>query len=118
MMEPGKFKDRISIHGIGVIDDPNYGPQPGQPVVVASRIAAEVQDVLPSRSEAAEQGIAIAKNRCRIRFWYRSGVDSSMSVTVHGAVDRKMQIVGGPAILGNREAIEIMCEEYSTQGGA
>jgi len=118
MMEPGKFKDRITIHAIGTVDDPDYGPQPGQPIVVASRIAAEVQDVLPSRSESVEQGIAVAKNRSRIRFWYRPGIDSAMKVTIHGAVDREMQIIGGPAIVGNREAIEIMCEAYSTQGGA
>lgn len=118
MMGPGKLNRRITIHGIGTVDDPIYGPQPGQPIVIASRIAAEVQDVMPSRSESVEQGIALAANRTRIRFWYRSGIDSSMTVTVHGSVERTLQIIGGPAILGNREGIEIMCEEYSTQGGA
>lgn len=112
--QAGRLNSRISIFGVGVVDDPDYGPQPGQPIVVASRIPAEVQDVLPSKAESVQDGLALAKNRTRIRMRYRTDIDSSMTVTVHGAVERTLEIIGGPAILGNRTGIEIMCEEISS----
>jgi head-tail adaptor len=85
----------------------------GQP----ERYWAEVQDALPSRSEAVTQGLAVARNQVRIRFRYRSDVDSSMRVTVYGGSggDQVMQIVGGPAMVGGRkELTEIVCERYSS----
>lgn len=118
MTDPGTLRDRITIEGEVIINDPDYGPTPGGWGVIASRIAANVQDTLPSRSEAVKQGIAIAANQTRIRFRYRTDIDSSMRVTIHGPKDRVMQIIGGPAVLGNRAGIEILCEDYSTQGGA
>ncbi|MFT0532266.1 head-tail adaptor protein [Castellaniella hirudinis] len=117
-MNIGTLRDRISIEAETVVIDPKYGPQPAAWVAVHSRIAANVQDSLPSRAESVEQGFAIAANRTRVRFRYRPGITSAMRVIVHGADDRTLQIIGGPAILGNRQGIEIMCEEYSTQGGA
>ena len=113
-MRAGRLNHRVSIHGVGIVDDPDYGPQPGQPIVVANRIAAEVQDVLPSKAESVQDGMAIAKNRTRIRLRYRTDIDSSMTVTVHGSYERTLEIIGGPAIIRDGAGIEIMCEEISS----
>jgi head-tail adaptor len=77
---------------------------------------AEVQDAIPSRAESVTQGLAVARNQTRIRFRYRSDVDSSMRVTVYGdSTNQVMQIVGGPASVGGRkELTEIVCERISS----
>jgi head-tail adaptor len=105
-----------------------FGPAPGpwEPLVsrpgsppVAVRWRAEVQDVLPSRSEAVRQGLAQARNQVRLRMRWRGDITSAMRVTVHGDSDVVYQIVGGPAEIGGRKvALEMMLERYTTTGGA
>ncbi len=76
---------------------------------------ANVQDALPSQSEAVKQGLSIATNQTRIRFRYFPGVTSAMRVTIRGEYPRVLQIVGGPAEIGGRkEYIEIVVEEFSS----
>lgn len=78
-------------------------------------IWANVQDVLPSRSEAVKQGLAMARNQTRIRFRYRSDINSEMRITLFGDVDILYQIVAGPAeVLGRKKFIEVVCERYSS----
>ena len=114
-MEAGKLRDRITIENRAApVVDPDHGPQPGEWTLFARRIAAEVQDVLPSKDESTQDGVRVASGQTRIRFRYRPGVTAAMRVTVHGQDERVMAIVGGPAILGLRDGIEIMCETYST----
>jgi head-tail adaptor len=87
---------------------------PGSPVV-AERFWAEVQDALPSRSEAVTQGLAVARNQTRLRMRWRDDINSSMRVTVHGDSDTVYQIVGGPAdIDGRKSMIEMVLEKYSS----
>lgn len=117
------FEQRTTVTGA-------YGPEPGpwEPVVaqpgspaVAERWWAEVQDALPSRSEAVRQGLAQARNQVRLRMRWRAGLDSSMRVTVHGDTgeDVVYQIVGGPAEIGGRKGgLEMVLERYTTTGGA
>jgi head-tail adaptor len=112
-MRAGTLRNRITIEANVLVDDPDYGPQPGTWQPIASRIPAEVQDVLPSKSERVTQGIRVATQPARIRIRYRAGITSDMRVIVHGPTDRTMQIVGGPAVLGRREGLEMVCEEYS-----
>lgn len=85
---------------------------PGSPSVAAT-LWAQIQDALPSRSESVLQGIALARNQSRIRLRWLDGVDSSMRVVdlVSGDV---YQIIGGPAMLGRREFLELMCERISS----
>lgn len=112
-MRAGKLNRRIKLQALQETDHPLYGPQPAQWVDVAT-IWAEVQDVLPSKSEAAKGGLAVAYNRTRVRFRYRTGITSAMRIVELSGLQRTLQIVGGPAILGNREGIELLCEEYSS----
>jgi len=111
-MRAGKLRDRITIQAHQETNDPIYGPQPAGWVDVAT-VWAEVQDVLPSKQESIREGMAVATNRTRIRMRYRAGVTSAMRIVELGGMQRTLQIVGGPAVLGNREGIELLCEGYS-----
>jgi head-tail adaptor len=112
-MQAGKLDRRITIARQTTIEG-DYGQQPGPPAVVASRIPANIQDVLPSKSESVANGIRIATQPARIRIRYRAGITSAMQVTIHGATDRVCQIVGGPAEIGRREWLEMVVEAYSS----
>lgn len=112
-MTPGQLDRRITIQQKTVTQDPDYGTEVTSWTTFASRIAAQVQDALPSKSESVQQGVRVATRPARVRIRYRSGITSDMRVVVHGATDRTMQIVGGPAEIGRREWTELVCEEYS-----
>ena len=120
----GTLNRLITIERKQVVQDASYGTEvitwvplavlPGSPAV-AEKFWAEVQDVLPSRSESVQQGLALARNQTRIRIRWRNDIDSSMRITVHGDADVVYQIVGGPAeIRGRRIMLEMMCEKYSS----
>ena len=123
-VQAGKLDRQITIERKSVTSDPNYGTEvitwaplsvlPGSPPV-AERFWAEVQDVMPSRSESVLQGLAVARNQTRIRMRWRSDVTSAMRVIVHGDADVLYQIVGGPAeIRGRKTMLEMVCERYSS----
>lgn len=76
---------------------------------------AEVKDQQPSRSNAVRAGLELGRNQTRVRMRWREDVDATMRIRF-GA--RTLKIVGGPAELGRREFMELMCEEYSSTGGA
>jgi SPP1 family predicted phage head-tail adaptor len=86
-----------------------------QSITLNARLWAEVQDALPSRSEAVRHGLAVARNQTRIRMRWRNDIDSTMRVRVHGDGDDVIySIVGGPAEIGGRKQfIEMVCERYS-----
>ncbi len=79
-VQAGKLDRQITIERKSVTSDPNYGTEvitwaplvvlPGSPPV-AERFWAEVQDVMPSRSESVLQGLAVARNQTRIRIRWR-----------------------------------------------
>jgi head-tail adaptor len=123
-MAAGRLTRLITIERKQVTQDTQYGTEiitwvplavlPGSPAVV-EQFWAEVQDALPSRSESVLQGLAVARNQTRIRIRWRSDIDSSMRITVHGDTDVMYQIIGGPAeIRGRRIMLEMMCERYSS----
>jgi SPP1 family predicted phage head-tail adaptor len=81
---------------------------------LVAEVAAEVRDLLPSRSERVESGINMATRRARVLIRYRADIRPDMRFVMEGRV---MQIVSGPAELGRREALEFMVEDYSTAAG-
>lgn len=117
-MQAGKKRNRITIQVNVPTQDSGYGTEVASWGTYngAARIAAEVQDVLPSKSESAAEGVRIGSRSARVRIGYRAGITSAMRILIHGASDRTCRIVAGPAIIGNREAVEFMVEEFSTQG--
>lgn len=112
--QAGRLNSRIVIQSKQEVDDPIYGPQPADWVTVAT-VWANVQDALPSKSEAVVEGAIVSYSRTRIRIRYRKDIDATMRIVEQGGLGRVWHIVGGPAVLGNREGIEVLCEEYSTE---
>jgi head-tail adaptor len=117
-MKAGTLDRRVTLERKVIITDPDYGTEKVTWAPFFSRIPAQVQDTLPSKSEGAADGLVMATRPARVRMRYLAGVTSDMRLTVHGTTDRLMQIIAGPAELGRREGIELMAVEYSTQGGA
>lgn len=126
MINAGIFDTPITIERKQVTQDAVYGneviawvplvAQVGSPTV-GVRFMAQVQDALPSRSEAVTQGLNVARNQSRLRMRYRNDIDSTMRVIVHYETDVIYQIVGGPARIGGRLAmLEMVIERYSTNG--
>ena len=76
---------------------------------------AEVQDILPSRSESVATVVNMQRRPCRVRMLYRDDVTSAMRLKFDG---RTVQIIGGPVELGRRDGLEMVCEDWSTQGEA
>ena len=111
----GQLDRQITIQRKVITQDATYGTEIVTWAALTGRIWAQVQDALPSRSEAVVQGLAVARNQTRIRFRFLSGVDSSMRVLVHWSTgDVVHQIVGGPATIGRNEWTEIMTERISS----
>ncbi len=114
-MNPGKYKHRITIESKVITKAPGYNTDVITWTPYATRIAAEVQDVLPSKSESTAQGMQQATRAARIRIRYRPpGITSAMRIVVHGATPRTMQIVAGPAEISNRTELEFMAQQYTT----
>jgi SPP1 family predicted phage head-tail adaptor len=122
-MRTGQMDRRITIEQKVVTQDAVYGNEvitwsplayeAGSPSV-AQKFWANVSDVPPSRSEAVKQGLELARNQTRITIRYRSDVDSTMRITVHYETDQIFQIVGGPAMIGRKQYLEMVCEKFSS----
>lgn len=111
----GKRDTLITFQERTATTDSNFGTKTYTWANLASNPTewAEVQDILPSRSENVSDEISLQRRPCRIRTLFRDDIDSSMRITFEG---RTVQIVGGPAELGRRDGLEMVCEEYSTEG--
>lgn len=100
------------------VQDPTYGTwTDGEWADLPSnpQEMAEVRDILPSRSESVANGVSIQRRPCRVRCLYRDDITSDMRVLIG---DRVLQIVAGPAEMGRRDGLEMVCEEVSTEGEA
>lgn len=111
-MDAGRLNRRVTILRRTDVQDADYGTQEAVWTALAS-VWAEVQDILPSRSEGAENGIDIARRPARVRMRYRDDVNTTMRLQ-YGS--RVMRIISGPAEIGFREGIEIVVEELTTGG--
>ncbi len=117
MLPAGKRDKLITIERKAVTQEHGYGTKVITWVPVVAKIHAEIQDVLPSKSVGVQQGIKIDASPVRVRFQFIRNLTSDMRVVEHRLVgNRILQIVGGPAILGRRDGIELLCSEYSTPG--
>jgi head-tail adaptor len=112
----GAFTRTISIDYPVVETDATYGPGTSRWERLTT-CQAELQDVLPSRSESVKTGLEMARNLTRLRMRWRGDVDSTMRVVVHGDADLVYQIVSGPAeIHGRKHRMELVIERYSSSG--
>lgn len=112
-MNLGLLDTRCRIEQKVVAKENDYGSE----VVTWALLAVvwcNLQDELPSRSEAVKSGLVVSAQRTRVRLRYRNDVDSSMRLVIHRPGAQVYQIVSGPAILGNKEGLEIWAERYSS----
>ena len=109
-----KLDTRIRIERKVVTPDANYGTEQITWIEVAA-VWAEVRDVLPSRAERLADSIIITNRPARIRMRYFAGLTADMRVIVG---NRTMHIVSGPAEIGRREGIELIAQQYSSEGAA
>lgn len=127
-MQVGALDRKIVIEYRSVSTDPVYGSQevtwvplagylPGSPSEPV-QIAANIQDVLPSRAEGVRLQLELSRNPSRLRIRYRTGIDSSMRVREPARGNQIYQIISGPAELGRREWLEMIIEKYSSEGGS
>ncbi len=66
-----------------------------------------------TRAEKIEAEVALASQPCVIFIRYRSDITAAMRV-VYGS--RTMRIAAGPAEVGRREWLKLVCENLSTEG--
>lgn len=109
-MHAGRLKKRATIIAHPTAQDADYGTPTGDWTVVAT-VWCEILDVLPSRAETVKQGLNLSSNPSRVRMRYRTNIDSAMRLQ-YGGVTYK--IVAGPAVIGNKEGIELMVERLSS----
>jgi head-tail adaptor len=107
---------RITIEYKVVTQNSDYGTESITWTTLFSRVGANIQEVLPSRSESLKQGLRLDSNQIRVRLRRLSGITSDMRVIVHDASDKTYQIIGGPSELDGRRVIELVCEKYTTTG--
>lgn len=112
-MNAGQLNTRCRIEQKSVTQDATYGTELVSWTTLAT-VWANVQDELPSKSEAVKQGLAVATQRARIRLRYRTDLDASMRIVILRAAETTWQIVGGPAVLGHKDGIELVVEKYSS----
>lgn len=115
MTGAGQYDRRITVMRPGVVEDGEYGPQPGEPVVVAARVPARRLDNLPPRSTESNEGpLRQSEKPARIRMRYVPGVTSDMQIIMHDENDRVYQIMTQPAEIGRREAIEFVASAFAS----
>lgn len=116
VFNPSKLNRRVRIER-PVPDTSLEGAGSGTWVLV-KEVWAEVQDALPSRGERLADGINVAARPARVRIRFRDDVASNMRLVLlrKGVPERVMQIVSGPAVLGNRDGLEMMVEDYRPAG--
>lgn len=91
-------------------------PDVGSPAG-GERFWAWVRDVAPSRSETVRQGLQQWRQQVQVRLRWRDDMTSAMRLELHGdGTDVLLRIVGGPAEVGRKQWIEMVCERYASEG--
>lgn len=111
-MPAGSMDTRIRFERRVGTQDPRLGAYVYTWDEVAT-VWADVQDMVPSRAERIADGIAIQARPARVRIRWREGITSDLRVIIGSDTYR---IVGGPAELGRRERLELVCEVMTTSG--
>lgn len=104
---------RCRIEYKSITQDPVYGTEIVSWVPLGVRWC-HLQDEMPSRSERAQNGLVVATKYVRCRLNYSTDIDSSMRIIVNRPDPVIYEIVSPPAILGDRERIEVMLQEVTS----
>ena len=114
MAAPFTCDEQVSIERLTTTKDPRYGTQIQTWLPLHDHFWANLQDVLPSRGEAASNGLVVGVKRSRLRVRDAAGTSMTMRVVLHSRGDQVMQVVAGPARLEGTDYDEFMLESYST----
>lgn len=107
-----RFERRVTLLAPLAVKDPRFNTAVKSWGEVAT-VFAQVLDMPPANEEALADGVDLRQRPCRIRIRWRADVTADMRVRYQGRV---LEIVGGPAELGRRELLELLCQEVSTLG--
>lgn len=113
-MRAGELDRRITLLKPTVVDDPEYGPQPGEPEVFASRIPARKWDDKPGSTETTQGGLRLSGYPATVRIRYMRNVTSDMKVIVHGETDQLYEMTSTPAEIGRREWLEFTIRAFTS----
>jgi hypothetical protein len=117
MAAPFTCDDQVSIERLVKIKEPVYGTETDSWVPLHAYFWANVQDVLPSRGEATDNGLTVPVTRSRLRIRDAAGTTMAMRVVLHSRGGKVMQIIAGPAQLDDGVYDEFMLEEYGGANG-
>lgn len=112
-IDPGEFDTPATIQS-PVPDTSLDGAGSGSWAEVATGLWISLRDALPSRSEKLGSGINIETRPARLRMRWRDGITADMRFVIEGRAP--LQIISGPAMLGRRQWMEFMVEEYRPAG--
>lgn len=111
-IDPGEF-DTLATVERPVADTSLDGAGSGSWSVV-DEVWLGIRDMLPSRSEKLSSGINIETRPARIRMRWREDITADMRFVIEGR--GALMIIAGPAMLGRRQWMEFMVEEYRPAG--
>jgi hypothetical protein len=122
-MPAGKRDQFVIFEQRQTTQDPLYGTTVEVTWTEFSQAWAELQDILPSRSENVDESISLARRPARLRIDYLDGVGITSSMRVRIEADelfpeRIMQIISGPAHKRDSDELEFVVEQMSTMGEA
>jgi head-tail adaptor len=116
-MNIGPLNSRCRIEYRSTTQDPIYKTDvvTWTPIPIAPVRWCNLQDVLPSRSEAVSHDIEVSRSTTRLRLRYCTDLDSTMRIIVNRPQPVIYQIISGPAIIGDKDGVEFMIERVSTE---
>jgi SPP1 family predicted phage head-tail adaptor len=92
--------------------DPTYGTKEPNWEPLAT-VWAQVEEAAPSNAAKLIQEVSEMRRPVTVRIRWRSDITAANRLRIDGV---EMKIVGGPAMIGRREALEIAAEAISTEG--
>ena len=120
-MTAGKRDTFVTFQIRQTTKDPVYGTTIEGDWIKHSEAWAQVQDILPSRSEGIDDSISIERRPARVRIDYFDGIGVTSSMRIKIDADevwpeRIMSIISGPAYVQSRREWELTAEQLSTEG--
>jgi head-tail adaptor len=94
-------------------EDSEFGGNVGSSWETVWTTWGQLSDITTRMQEETKQDLRLLKRPCRLKVRYNPNIDATMRVVVLDRDDRILQIVSKPAELGRKEALEMMCEDYS-----
>lgn len=76
-------------------------------------VGAKVEDAKPSKTDATQQGLRLARDAGTVWIRYRDGITSDMRIVELDGRQRTLSITGGPASISGGRYLEFTVEKFS-----